>query len=415
MAILDTMDTLYLAGLHDEFKEGREWIRQNLTLHGQKNGYRTSFFETTIRGLGGLLSCYALTNQTIFREKAQELGNTLLQAFPKDVENGVESGQVWPAALMDLRNVADRQLYPPWLRSNILADVGSNVLEFTYLSTVARSPEYEDAAVSNEANLLDLAEKHHQHLVPKFLNPTSYEYSTDEVSAGAFADSYFEYLLKGYLQSGKKRTRLLNEWKKAMQEMKTSLIHKSTGGYTFLSDSSGDQNKMQQLSCFMGGLLALGAHYVPEEHREDWWLPTGAEITRTCYEMYHQSPSGLASEEAIIGDAIHPSGAPQFRIRPETLESLFYLYRITGDEKYRDWSAEIFDAINKHARTKYGFANARDVTKVPVLLEDSEETFVGAETLKYALLIQLPSEVLPLDKYVLNTEAHPLPIVYNGP
>merc|ERR1719343_1451807 len=102
----------------------------------------------------------------------------------------------------------------------------------------------------------------------------------------------------------------------------------------------------------------------------------------------------------------------EYRLRPETLESLFYLYRITGNETYREWSWNIFQAINKHTRTKYGFAKASDVWSLPVPLEDSEETFMGAETLKYALLVHLPSSV-PLDRFVLNTEAHVFPIEWN--
>lgn len=424
MAIIDTMDTLWLADMHKEFDEGQEWISK-MKLDGEPNKYHTSFFEVTIRGLGGLLSCYSLSGRAVFMEKAKDLGSHLLYAFPQKAQvkeplqqpivrtHVPAAGQVkeqaaWPAAYMDIRNPSEQEAAAGWLGKSILADVGSNVLEFAYLSQISGDPRYKAAADGNELELVNLAERTKRHLMPKFLDPLSHMYMTEDVSIGAFADSYFEYLLKGYLQSGGKERRLLGEWKKAMQEMKSKLLRTSKGGYTFLATDS-RSDKMDHLSCFMGGLLVLGSHYVPAKDKEDWWLPTGAEITRTCYEMYRQSPSGLAAESSVIGSRISPV-EKGFRVRPETLESLFYLYRITGDEKYRQWSSEIFDAINKHTRTKYGFANVKDVTKLPVTLQDSEETFVGAETLKYALLIHLPAKVLPLDKYVLNTEAHPLPI-----
>jgi mannosyl-oligosaccharide alpha-1,2-mannosidase len=404
MDILDSMDTLWLAGLHREFGEAEQWLK-NLKFDDKPNGYRTSLFEVTIRGLGGLLSSYALTNHSIFLEKAEQLGGNLLQGFPSK-----KKGLVWPAAYLDIRKPSDQEPVASWLQQAILADIGTNLLEFTYLSEVSNDPSFEDAAANNEARLLELAAKKGKHLAPKWLKKDSLDYSTPEVSVGAFGDSYFEYLLKGYLQSGKKEERLLKEWKQAMREMRDSLISKSDAGYTFISTSPGS-GQMEHLTCFMGGLLALASHTVPAEHKEDWWLPTAKEITHTCYEMYRQSPSGLAPEISMMeGQQMIPLDKG-FRLRPETLESLFYLYRITGNETYRHWSSEIFDAINKNTRTKWGFANVQDVTTTPVSLVDTEETFMGAETLKYALLVHLPSSVLPLDKFVLNTEAHPLPII----
>jgi mannosyl-oligosaccharide alpha-1,2-mannosidase len=230
-----------------------------------------------------------------------------------------------------------------------------------------------------------------------------------EATIGTFADSYFEYLLKGYIQSGGSERQLLDEWKQAMQQMRDTLVRKSKGGLTYIAQGR-FSTTMDHLSCFMGGLLALGSHYVSEDDRENWWLPLGADLTESCYEMYRQSPSGIAPEAAEFGATVVPTFPAKGHIRPETLESLFYLYRITGNETYRHWSWEIFDAINKHTRTNYGFGSVKDTTCMPVPLEDREETFVGAETLKYALLINLPESTLPLDHFVLNTEAHPVPI-----
>lgn len=208
--------------------------------------------------------------------------------------------------------------------------------------------------------------------------------------------------------------------------MRQGLIRTTATGRTYIASSamrtkqgtfSVTSNEMDHLSCFMGGLLALGAHYIPSADAESWWLPTGAAITETCYEMYHQSPSGISPEkvafsqtgEMILGGSGRDTRGN--RGRPETLEALFYMYRVTGNKTYRDWSWNIFKAINTHLKTAHGFASARDVTHVPVDLTDSEETFVGAETLKYALLIHLNSSAMPLEEFVLNTEAHPLRIL----
>merc|ERR1719221_1118135 len=116
------------------------------------------------------------------------------------------------------------------------------------------------------------------------------------------------------------------------------------------------------------------------------------------------TPSGLGCEKVSFSGSRMRASSREYLLRPETLESIFYLYRVTGDEKYRDWSWNIMSAINNHLKTPWGYASAEDVTRIPVQLRDSEETFMGAETLKYAYLIHMPESLLPLEYFVLNTE-----------
>ncbi|KAJ6568970.1 glycoside hydrolase family 47 protein, partial [Mycena capillaripes] len=95
----------------------------------------------------------------------------------------------------------------------------------------------------------------------------------------------------------------------------------------------------------------------------------------------------------------------------ETAESLFLAWRLTGNKRYRDYAWEIFEAIEKHCRLAGGgYATVVDVDTVPVKHEDKQETFYLSETLKYLFLTFADEAVLPLEEYVLNTEAHPLPI-----
>ena len=99
-------------------------------------------------------------------------------------------------------------------------------------------------------------------------------------------------------------------------------------------------------------------------------------------------------------------------LRPEAIESFFYLFRVTKKRKYREWGWKIYKAIEKHAKVKYGYSsieNVQDIQNTSYL--DKMETFFLAETLKYLyLLFNDDPNLLPLDKYVFNTEAHPLPI-----
>jgi mannosyl-oligosaccharide alpha-1,2-mannosidase len=93
--------------------------------------------------------------------------------------------------------------------------------------------------------------------------------------------------------------------------------------------------------------------------------------------------------------------------RPETIESIFVLYRITGDEALRDTAWEIFQSINQHTATDFGSAALSDVTHLPPPQSDSMESFWTAETLKYFYLIFSEPSLIDLDHFVFNTEAHP--------
>lgn len=103
----------------------------------------------------------------------------------------------------------------------------------------------------------------------------------------------------------------------------------------------------------------------------------------------------------------------KFHLRPELAESNFYLWRITHDPKYRDRQWKLFESIVEHCRLDSGaFAALQSViSKHPVERRDSVESFFYAETLKYIYLTFADDTVLPLDRWVFNTEAHPLPVI----
>ncbi|KAM0717402.1 hypothetical protein Q7P37_007254 [Cladosporium fusiforme] len=93
-------------------------------------------------------------------------------------------------------------------------------------------------------------------------------------------------------------------------------------------------------------------------------------------------------------------------LRPEAIESVFYLYRITGEQYWRDRGWEMFTAIQDHTRTVFGNSAIDDVTKSAPDFKDSEESFWIAETLKYFYLLFDEPDKWSLDDWVLNTEAH---------
>lgn len=96
-----------------------------------------------------------------------------------------------------------------------------------------------------------------------------------------------------------------------------------------------------------------------------------------------------------------------YKLRPEAIESVFYMYRITGDAHWREAGWTMFQAITKATRTEYGYSAIDDVSSATPELLDSTESFWLAETLKYFYLLFADEDVVSLDQWVLNTEAHP--------
>ncbi len=137
----------------------------------------------------------------------------------------------------------------------------------------------------------------------------------------------------------------------------------------------------------------------------------GKELLRSCVGMSFRTKSGLAPEITRFSPmGLHDDKGAMFNaLRPETVESLFYYWRLEKRQVYRNWGWRLMEAWQKHSRTKYGFAHVLNVNQVPVKRKNSMESFFLAETLKYLYLLFADDTVLPLDKFVLNTEAHPLP------
>ena len=101
---------------------------------------------------------------------------------------------------------------------------------------------------------------------------------------------------------------------------------------------------------------------------------------------------------------------PRYQLRPETIESLYIMYSITNHEVYRHWAWRIFKSIELHCKTEVAFSGITDVRDVPATQDNKMESYVMAETFKYLWLLfdDYAGSLLPLNKYVFNTEAHPI-------
>ena len=137
-------------------------------------------------------------------------------------------------------------------------------------------------------------------------------------------------------------------------------------------------------------------------------------LTYTCYQMYARMPTGISPEYIQFHDGEDfdiGRGAPHYLLRPETVESFFVLYHLTGDPIYREWGWEVFQAIERYCKTVAGYGQLENVRKTDWPAKDSMESFFLAETLKYLYLLFDPDTPIDLlHKHVFNTEAHPMRI-----
>lgn len=406
LTLVDSLDTMYIMGLKEEFSEARDWVEKHMTLDINQD---VNLFETTIRILGGLLSAYHLSGDVIFKHKAKDLGDRLMYCF--DSPSKIPYSDV---------NLKTKKAHPPrWGPDSTTSEVTTIQLEFRDLSRIFRDPKYE-AAVNEVSNHIHNQPKK-DGLVPIFINAQTGEFrTTATITLGARGDSYYEYLLKQWLQTGKKNDSFRDDYVEAVKGMQLHLMRESEPHkLLYFGELLGGRNfspKMDHLVCYLPGTLALGyMHGLGDEH-----LELAKKLMKTCFNMYNRMPTKLSPEIVYFNMApgakedliVKPADAHNLQ-RPETVESLFYLYQITKDKKYQEWGWMIFQAFEKYTKLpNAGYASISNVKSITNQgFRDKMESFFLAETLKYFYLLFADGDpIIPLDKYVFNSEAHPLPI-----
>jgi mannosyl-oligosaccharide alpha-1,2-mannosidase len=401
MTIVDALDTLYIMGLKDEFKRGRDYIANKLPAFNSIHS-TVSVFETNIRMVGGFLSAYDLSKDTVFLQKAKEMGDLLANAF--DEGTGMFAKSV---------NLATGQ--KNGLGSVVLSEVGTMQLEFRRLSQLTGDDKYDRMATRVMKELKDNGPS--DGLFPTTYMPHSKRFS-GTVTMGGLGDSFFEYLLKQWLLTGKTDNMYLEMYQRSLHGIMTKMVDNFDNAdppVSFIAEYSGGRKipRVGHLACFAAGMLALGeangvSDRAPSNMKVDSKevMKVAEQFTTACVKSYQMTTTGIGPEGFQYSSTGQISGSGYYILRPETVESLFVLYRITGNKKYQDWAWELFSNIETHCRVKYGYSGLHDVYRAQSY-NDVQESFFLAETLKYLYLVFSPKNVIPLDDWVFNTEAHP--------
>ncbi|NXX49779.1 MA1B1 mannosidase, partial [Tricholaema leucomelas] len=130
LTLIDALDTLWILGLKEEFEEARKWVANDLVF--DKN-VDVNLFESTIRILGGLLSTYHLSGDSLFLEKAKDIGNRLMPAFR--TPSKIPYSDV---------NIGRGTAHPPrWTSDSTVAEVTSIQLEFRELSRLTGDEKFQ--------------------------------------------------------------------------------------------------------------------------------------------------------------------------------------------------------------------------------------------------------------------------------
>lgn len=315
--VVDSLDTLWIMGLKDEFEEAVVAVGE--IDFSDTTADTLNVFETTIRYLGGLLAAYDLTGgeYPILLEKAVEVGDLLYVPF--DTPNRFPLLRWdWMRAREGRRQVAST--------SNVVAELGSLAVEFTRLTQLTRDPKYYDAI----QRIMDFFARSQDStrlpgMWPLGVDAATPSFGTDSrFTFGGMSDSLYEYLPKQHLMLGGGSEQYRVMYEKVMTVAKRMLFFRPrtrdgdddiliSGN---LQATAGErraatlQPEGQHLTCFAGGMVALGAKIFnrPDE------LEIGRKLTEGCIWAYRSTPTGIMPE--IFRAVPCQEGAPSCKWDP---------------------------------------------------------------------------------------------------
>jgi mannosidase alpha-like ER degradation enhancer 2 len=374
MTPVDALDTMVLMGLTEEANKTREYIDQNLSFD---QDIEVKNFEVTIRLLGGLLSSYQLTGDQRLLALADNLGNRLLPVF--------NSPTGMPYMYVNLKTGKTRGA-----ESNP-AEIGTLLLEFGALSKLTGKPIYYDKAKRAVVELysrrsgLGLVGSTINVETGKWIDPTSH--------IGGGIDSYYEYLLKSWLLFDDKDCKKM--WEASVKAVNKYVADNTRNGLWY---GQVDMNTGKRISTQYGALDAFFAAVLARSGD----LDRARRLEESSYKMW--TTFGLEPE--AIDYMTMQVVSPGYQLRPEIIESAYYLWYYTKDPRYQEMASTFLLALARYCKTDAGYAALSDVQSKSK--RDSMESYFLAETLKYLYLLYAPRETLDLNKVVFNTEAHPL-------
>jgi mannosyl-oligosaccharide alpha-1,2-mannosidase len=462
--LVDSLDTLWIMDMKADFDQAAKACDKiDFTT---TEASTINVFETTIRYLGGFLAAYELSEKQYpnLLAKAVEVGQMLLCAF--DTPNRM------PVSRWDWRSYVGgmAQTAPYTTLVSEIGSLSLEFTKLTQL-TGDPAYHDAGQRISNEMEKTQ-HDTYLPGMWPIVLDAsrTPIRFTGDSFTLGGMSDSLYEYFPKQYLLLGGALDQPRKLYEGFIDIAKKHLFRRALNPGNIPILFSGDVRiasplsepevintpRMQHLTCFTGGMVGLAAkifdrpadmdvaiqltngcvwaynatgsgigpeifHFIPCDASPDkddckWSSQRWMDSLRDYWRPTEEDSSVSVSEKQlqdIVKNRRLPLGmldvdSRKYILRPEAIESVFLMYRMTGDPTWMDKAWDMFTAIEKHTRTRTAAASLDDVTKEKPVQVDSMESFWLAETLKYFFLVFSEWDVIDLDKWVLNTEAHPL-------
>jgi mannosidase alpha-like ER degradation enhancer 2 len=379
MTPIDALDTMFLMGMKDEVTDTKQHIVDHLTFD---KDIEVQNFEITIRLLGGLLSSYQLTGDKRLLTLAEDLGTRLLPVF--------ESPTGMPYRYVNLKTgkVRDPKSNP--------AETGTLLIEFGTLAKLTGKQIYYDKA--KRALVETYRRRSPIGLVGEWINVETGEWTNSDSHISGAIDSYYEYLLKSWVLFGDAECKKM--WddsiiainKYLADEIRVGNKLELWYGHADMNTGNRKATVYGALDAFFPAMLALSGDMDRAKRLQD-----------SSFKMWNVA--GIEPEE--LDYKAMKITSPGYPLRPEIVESTYYLYQKTKDPKYLRMGEKLWRDFVRYCKTDVAYASLKNVeTKEKA---DSMQSFLFAETFKYFYLLFTPHQkTLELEKVVFNTEAHPM-------
>jgi mannosidase alpha-like ER degradation enhancer 2 len=374
MTPVDSLDTMYLMGFKYEADETREYIVKNLSFD---KDISVQNFEITIRILGGLLSSYQITGDKRLLSLANDLGTRLLPVF--------NSPTGLPYRFVNLRTGKTKgEISNP-------AETGTLLIEFGTLSKLTKNPFFYEKA--KRALVETYNRRSPLGLVGRAINVETGKWTNADSYVGSEIDSYYEYLLKCAILFDDADCKRM--WRESIAAINKYLADERRGelwyGHVDMNIGKRTDTTFGALDAFFPAVLVLSGDLTRAKRLQD--------SAFKMWQVHGIEPEEINYTTMKVTDAGYP-------LRPEIVESAYYLYHYTKDPKYRAMGKTMFDDLVKYCRTDDAYAGLKSV--VTKEKTDYMHSFLFAETLKYFYLLFAPEKTLDFNKVVFNTEAHPI-------
>lgn len=422
LARLDALDLLWMIGLKTDFAESQLWIESNLQFIKAAD---VSVPDTSSRVVGGLLAAFELTNRPFFLKRAALIADRLLPAFEK-LKTGL------PLPIIDL--LTGKAKYHHNSEGVLtIGEIAGSALEFVYLAHHLNELRFAHKPLNAIQYLRLHATDDQPGQYATHIDAETGAYKTRLLSLNPPSDLFYKTLYK-LVKLCKRRVKWLNEmWKEAEESIAKQLFAHSGSLFYHIEVELGENDghfgarqtekreggeaKVSHASCGLSALLSMYAQDIEDSQNSKDLFEFGEGFAATCVEMNRKSPNGIAPSFSTISTgqlqpiADSPSESSD-HMNADTFEALFFLSRLTGNPKYREFTWELFEAICKHFQLRTSSikstiqSNNAFTTQYPKVNAKAMRFLTKA--FRFAYLTFSDTDVLPINTYIFNDDGHPL-------